>query len=300
MKIATNDLTELCLLNGGKFAVDSDLQSEIFCEKITKGHYENFPVSSFLIPKKLRKHFFSIYAFARIADDIGDELNLLSSNEESLIALENYENCLEKIYSDDKNDNNFQISNPIFLALKNTVEQFDIPISPFKKLLSAFRSDINFKQPENFAELFSYCDNSANPVGELLLRVFDEYSEENLRFSNCVCTALQLLNFWQDFSVDLERGRCYIPKNILGCEYNFETAKDFVASKTEKEISEMLHKIYEETEKNLKQGKKLLKNIKNFRFKLELFAIIFGGKLIFKKIKKQRNSIFFVRPKIGF
>jgi len=315
MKIATNDLTELCLIDGGKFAVNSVFQAQNFCKKIAKGHYENFPVSSFLVPKKLQKHFFSIYAFARIADDISDELNLLFDAEQSLIALKNYENCLEKIYvgaycicPDDNikgvcNTPLQQISNPIFLALKDTVEQFHIPIEPFKKLLTAFRSDIIFKQPENIEELFAYCVNSANPVGELLLRIFNEYSEENLRHSDCICTALQLINFWQDFSVDLNRGRCYIPKSILGCEYNFASVHNFISNmleneKSEKEISNMLEKLYEITEKEMNQGKKLLKNIKNFRFRLELFAIIFGGKLILKKIKKQKNNIFFTRPKL--
>ena len=295
MKIVVNDLTEFCLLDGGKFAVDSTAQADFFCKKIAKKHYENFPVSSFLIPYKLQKHFFSIYAFARIADDIGDELSLLANNEQSLIALENYEHCLENIYI-----NESLISNPIFLALKSTVEQFNIPILPFKKLLVAFKSDINFKQPENFEELFEYCVHSANPVGELLLRIFDEYNEMNLQYSNCICTALQFINFWQDFSVDLNRGRCYIPKSILGEAYNYPSVHNFISAKSEKELFDIFYKLYEVTEKEIEQGKKLLKNIKNTRFRLELFAIIFCGELVSKKIKKQKLNIFFTRPKLFF
>lgn len=293
MKINVNNLTELCKIDGGLFTVSTIDEAFNFCEKIAKGHYENFPVSSILIPKKIRKHFYSVYAFSRIADDIGDELSLICSKEECSLALDNYEKCLTSVCL-----NKVQTTNPIFKALENTITQFNIPISPFKKLITAFKSDVNFEQYNNIEELLAYCDNSANPVGEIILRLFDEANTENLHYSNCICSALQLINFWQDISIDLKRGRCYIPISILGNKYEYNSIEKFFIEKGNSEIDKILQNIYQLTTDKMNEGKKLLKNIRNFRLRLELNAIVFGGETIFNKIKKQEKNIFIKRPKL--
>ena len=326
MKIATNDLAELCKSDNetGKLDVFSIEEAFKFCEKVAKGHYENFPVSSILIPKNVRKHFYSIYAFSRVADDIADEFIHKNGKNEALNLLENYEKNLIELYfpkknksiEGNKNNSKNKISNPIFLALNETIKKFNIPINPFKNLLKAFKTDINFQQPNDFTELFSYCENSANPIGELLLRIFDEYNIITLNYSNNICTALQLINFWQDLSVDLRQKRCYIPKSIIKKyfknNFDFEVfAKNSNAKKEIKNIvsankeafNNIIKQICYRAEIAMKEGKKLLKYLKkndanSLRFKLELHLIIFGGEIILKKIKRKKEKIFYERVKI--
>ena len=294
------DFHYLCSLNASKYKAVSIDEAFNFCKKIAENHYENFPVGSILIHKYLRKYFYAIYAFARIADDIADEYSKKFTKSETLKLLYEYENCLQQIYSQNENS---EFSNPIFVALKDTVNKFQIPISPFQKLLTAFKSDVNFKQPNDFSDLFAYCENSANPIGELLLRLFDEYNETNLHYSNCICTSLQLINFWQDLSVDLRNGRCYIPKSIIKKHFDFETFcafeinEKFIAN-YEKQINDIVQQIHSQAKNLMDEGKNLLRYINNFRFKLELKAIIFGGEILLRKIKKMETKIFLKRPKI--
>ena len=177
-----------------------------FCKYIALGHYENFPVGSILIPKEIRKHFYSIYAFS-FADDIADNPNILT-NEERIKYLSDFENILE-IYNSKKTNN------PIFLALSKTIEEFNIPVETLKKLINAFKLDVNFRQAETIEDLEYYCYFSANPIGELILRLFNHYNSNTGFFSDKICTGLQLLNFWQDLSVDLKNGRIYFPIYIL-------------------------------------------------------------------------------------
>ena len=294
------DLQYLCSLTTSKYNVVSIDEAFIFCEKIAKNHYENFPVGSILIPKYLQKYFYAIYAFARIADDIADEYSKKFSKSETLKLLCEYENCLKEIYTQNKN---YEISNPIFVALKNTIKQFQMPITPFQKLLTAFKNDVNFKQPNDFSDLFAYCENSANPVGELLLRLFNEHNETNLHYSNCICSSLQLINFWQDLSLDLKNGRCYIPKSIVQKYFDFvtfsafEIDENFVAN-YEQQINDIVKHIYSQAKDLMNEGKNILKYINNFRFKLELRTIIWGGEILLKKIKRMKAKIFLERPKI--
>ncbi len=278
-KISADELYNLAELDGGKFSVDSLDAAFDFCKKISIEHYENFPVGSILVPHHIRKHFYSIYAFSRIADDIGDELIKTSTSEYTLIILNKYKTSLEKIHS----DKILEIHNPIFLALKETINKFDIPIAPFLQLISAFESDILFKKFQNFDELLVYCDNSANPIGELVLRLFGEYNENNLKYSNSICSALQLINFWQDISIDTKNNRVYIPQELL------------FGGKTRSEISEAL---VEYTKELMRNGENLLKKLYNFRLKLELAAIISGGNLLLNKIEKSGPNIFHERPDI--
>jgi squalene synthase HpnC len=321
MIIKTEDLAEFCKNNyekndefgknqTGKFDVFSVEEAFKFCEKVAKSHYENFPVSSILIPKNLRKHFYSIYAFSRVADDIADEFVQKNGKTKALELLENYEKNLENLYFSQKNNSKIQTSNPIFLALNETIQKFNIPKNPFKNLLKAFKKDINFSQPNDFSELFSYCENSANPVGELLLRLFDECNSETLHYSNKICSALQLINFWQDLSVDLRNGRNYIPKSAIKkvdfdfniFENNFNKTKEIIVNNKEP-LNNVLEEICYEAEITMQEGKKIFNYMKKndlntLRFKFELRLIIFGGEFILRKIKRKKEKIFYERPKI--
>ena len=174
------------------------------CKNIAKMHYENFPVGSLFIPKNLRKHFYAIYSFARIADDISDENYFIDKNEK-LFYLEHFKNSLI--------DNNYL--NPIIKALNNTIQEKNLPYEPFIKLIDAFKYDVDFKPFKNWDEILKYCDNSANPIGELILRLFNNYDNEIKAYSDAICSGLQLINFWQDLSVDILKGRNYIPIDLL-------------------------------------------------------------------------------------
>ncbi|WP_146660396.1 squalene synthase HpnC [Enhygromyxa salina] len=176
-----------------------------FCERLATSHYENFPVASRFVPAPLRPHLWAIYTFARTADDFADEPRFEGRRRQAIDAWEQY---LEACYHRD-------VEHPVFMALRDTVRRHNIPIGPFKALLMAFRMDLTKHRYASFAELRQYCTHSAEPVGQLVLYVHGHRQPELHRFSDEICAALQIANFLQDLSVDIPRGRCYIPQEDL-------------------------------------------------------------------------------------
>lgn len=176
-----------------------------YCERMATGHYENFPVASRFVPASLRPHVWAIYAFARTADDFADEPRFEGRRRQ---ALEVWEQYLETCYHRD-------VDHPVFLALRDTVRRHNIPIGPLKDLLTAFRMDLTKHRYASFTELRGYCRHSAEPVGQLVLYVHGHRAPELHRFSDEICAALQIANFLQDLSVDIPRGRCYLPQEDL-------------------------------------------------------------------------------------
>lgn len=176
-----------------------------YCERIATSHYENFPVASRFVPSHLRPHVWAIYAFARTADDFADEPRFEGRRR---AALSTWERMLEDAY-------HREAEHPVFIALRDTVRRNNIPIKPFASLLAAFRADLSKHRYGSFNELRAYCANSANPVGQLVLYVHGHHEPELHRFSDEICSALQLANFLQDVSVDVPRGRCYLPEEDL-------------------------------------------------------------------------------------
>jgi squalene synthase HpnC len=175
------------------------------CERIARTHYENFTLGSRLLPRPLRRHIAAIYAFARSADDFADEEN------DASVALANlgaWERELESCYAGTPR-------HPIFVALAETVREFAIPIDPFRRLLTAFRMDAEFRGFASFDELLHYCAHSANPVGHLVLYLFGHSDAERQARADDICTALQLTNFWQDLAIDLAKGRVYLPREDM-------------------------------------------------------------------------------------
>lgn len=180
-----------------------------YCEQVARSHYENFPVGSLLVPAALRKHFYSIYAFARTADDFADEGYGGDCGEQERIALlAEWREMLRQAIAG-------RATHPVFIALAHTQAQFNLPITLFEDLLSAFTQDVTTRRYDTFDQLLDYCRRSANPVGRLILMLFGHLDEELHRRSDDICTALQLTNHWQDVSVDIDKDRIYLPAEDL-------------------------------------------------------------------------------------
>ena len=170
-------------------------------------HYENFPVASFALPPRLRRPVEVIYAFARTADDFADEGNAAPG--ERIAALNAYEACLDEIERGEPNDP------PLFKALAAVIREHQLPLQPFRDLLSAFRQDVSKARYENFGEVMDYCRRSANPVGRLLMALFKDAEPRHLAYSDGLCSSLQLINFLQDVAIDYRNGRVYFPQDEL-------------------------------------------------------------------------------------
>lgn len=187
-------------------------ESQQACLQLAQSHYENFPVVGWWLPAKQRQAIAAIYAFARTADDWADEGDFPA--EVRLAALADLENIVTQLGSEEY----FQESATFFpygTALGRAIKDFELPLQPFYDLLSAFRQDVTPSYYATTESLLDYCRRSANPVGRLLLMIFQQATPENLQDSDSFCTALQLINFIQDLAVDLTKGRCYIPDEDL-------------------------------------------------------------------------------------
>jgi len=177
------------------------LAPEGLCEKLARTHYENFTVGSILLPRSLRRHVYNVYAYCRVCDDLADETG---EPELSLRLLAWWREELEECYRGRPN-------HPVFQALRETIERFDLPIEPFRDLISAFEQDQRVTRYATFEALLGYCSRSANPVGRLFLCLLGYRDDARQRLADPICTALQLANFWQDIPADYAKGRIYIP-----------------------------------------------------------------------------------------
>ena len=175
-------------------------------------HYENFPVASVLLPRRLVPAVEAIYAFARSADDIADEGDATSA--ERLAALEHYEASLTRIERSEASEGDLQHRQMID-RLASVIEQHRLPMTPFHDLLSAFKQDVVTTSYADFASLLDYCRRSANPVGRLMLHLYGAADTVNVRDADAICSALQLINFLQDVAIDLKKGRIYLPQEDL-------------------------------------------------------------------------------------
>jgi len=180
-------------------------EAEEYCRHLARTHYENFSVASWFLPARLRQHFFNVYAYCRIADDLGDEVGDPSV---ALRLLGEWEGELNACYQGNPR-------HPVFVALAETVAKFEIPKQTFADLLTAFRQDQVILRYARFEDLLGYCRFSANPVGRLVLYVCGYRDPERQALSDATCTALQLANFWQDVSLDYQKGRIYLPLEDL-------------------------------------------------------------------------------------
>ncbi len=180
-------------------------EAQAYCWRLAHSHYENFSVVTWFLPKHLHQHFYNVYAYCRISDDLGDEVG---DTQQSLLLLDEWEAELNQCYAG-------QPRHPVFVALRETVREFEIPKHEFSNLLTAFRQDQVVTRYQTFDELLGYCKNSANPVGHLVLYLSGYRDADRQQLSDYTCTALQLANFWQDVTVDYTKGRIYLPLEDL-------------------------------------------------------------------------------------
>ena len=254
--------------------------------KLARSHYENFPVVSFLIPKHLVPHIAIFYMFARKADDIADEGNL--PDEKRIELLNQQKNYLTASL-------NNAPSSPFWNTLANTIEKFKLTPENFYRLLDAFSQDATKKRYSTKEELLNYCENSANPVGRIILEFFNFRNEKIFELSDKICTALQLTNFWQDVSLDLQKGRIYIPRETL---VKFNYSEDLISQRQfNEEFRELMKYEIEFTTKLFYEGKGILNKLP-FRLKAEINATILGGLAILKKIEKINFNVLNYRVKL--
>ncbi len=207
-QLTWEDLRALCSPDGGPLQVQSLQEATRFCRRLVRQHYENFPVASLWLPAALRPHVAHLYAFARLADDIADDPE--ASPHDKLALLEALELHLAEAMLHPPTS-----GNPIIVAFSATLRSTGLPFSLVRRLLTAFRYDACFRPFDSWNDLVWYCHHSANPIGEALLILHRSCTPRALCASNALCTALQVLNFWQDLSIDLRRGRLYIPQEVL-------------------------------------------------------------------------------------
>lgn len=251
------------------------------CQAIARSHYENFPVASVFLPKHLRRSIAAIYAFARTADDIADEGNLC--RDVRLELMTKFETSLYDIqYGKPPTE-------PLFIALKHTIECYNLPIQLFYDLLTAFRQDILKNRYQNFTEVKDYCHYSANPIGRLLLHLAGQASRENLLLSDNICTGLQLINFIQDVDVDCAgRNRCYLPIDELN--HHQVCLDDITKHKNTENYRILIDKNIQRAKEIYAQGMALGHNLPGF-FGVEIRFIISCGHKVLEKLSK-RNDVF--------
>jgi len=255
------------------------------CEKVARDHYENFPVASLLLPKDKRKHVAVIYAFARQADDFADEAAYEGRRAE---LLKDWRRQLDLAAAG-------TADHPIFIALAETLATHRLPVQLLHDLISAFEQDVRLASYETFDDVLDYCRLSANPVGRLLLHLFDRREESLMSRSDAICTALQLANFWQDVAVDLDKGRCYIPRQDMA---RFQvSAQDLARRAVTPAFVELMRFQVGRTRAMFAEGSTLPAEVGG-RLGVELKLVVLGGQRVLELIEKAGFDIFTRRPKL--
>lgn len=254
------------------------------CERLASEHPENFPVASWLLPSHVRPHVAAIYAFARTADDIADEPG--REPDERLALLDECGRLLRA-----------GGGTPMFEALAHTRAKHDLPLAPFEDLLSAFRQDVLTTRYETWHDVFDYCRRSANPIGRLVLRLFGYRDARLDAYSDAICTALQLTNFWQDFAIDWERGRLYLPAE----EWRAAGAdmRDLGASTLAEPWRTALRRAAARTRQLFDAGRPLADAVSG-RLRFELRATWLGGVRILDRVEAVDFDVANHRPSLRF
>ncbi len=248
-------------------------------------HYENFPVASILLPRRLRRPVEIIYHFARHADDFADEGDI--PNRERLAKLNTFRAELNRIGSGE------EPQTPLFHDVADIVREYHLPLQLFHDLLDAFTQDVTKKRYANFEEVLDYCRRSANPVGRLLLHLYEEATPQNLAYSDSICTALQIINFWQDVKKDYAIGRVYLPQDELA---RFGVTEEHIAQGRADEAWRNLMRFQVERALEMMAKGAPLGSILTGRIGLEMRMIIAGGNRILNKLQAVNYDMFQRRP----
>jgi squalene synthase HpnC len=261
-------------------------EARAYCERLAKTHYENFSVATWFLPRRLRQHFYNVYAYCRISDDLGDEVG---DPQQSLELLNQWEAELDACYAGSP-------KHPVFVALAETVKECGIPTHEFSDLLIAFRQDQTVTRFEKFEDVLAYCRYSANPVGHLVLYLCGYSDDERQRLSDYTCTALQLANFWQDVFVDYGKGRIYLPLEDL--RRFGVTGEDIAMRRATPQFMAMMKFEVERTREWFVRGLPLVKMVNHeLAIDLELFSR--GGQEILNAIEHQSFDVLRARPEIS-
>jgi squalene synthase HpnC len=259
------------------------------CARIARTHDENFPIGSFLLPRRLRRDLAAVYAFARGGDDLADEGDVAGR----LARLAGYEQRLLACAADPGS-----VDDPIFLALGHTIARHQLPVQPFRDLLVAFRRDANgdTRVMPTFADLLEYCRCSANPVGRIVLGLFGHHDAERQARSDEICTALQLTNCWQDVAGDLERGRVYLPQEDLD---RFPDSRDaLVARHLTPEFAALMRFEVARARAWFARGLALADMVRG-RLRREVRLFAHGGLAVLARIEAAGYDVFTSRPTLG-
>lgn len=288
-----------------------------YCQGLARSHYENFTVGSWLVPRDKLRHIYAIYAFCRTVDDLGDEATLRRSDAPSpqtdpvslveawlggsidgfagdegayrLALLDLWQRELQACYSGTP-------THPVTVALKDTIEAFDLPPEPFLKLIEANRLDQRARGYPTYGDLIHYCNHSANPVGRLFLYLFGYRDEERGEMSDATCTALQLANFWQDVARDYLKGRIYLPLEDMD-RFGY-TEQELALGTVTKGFRDMMAFEVERAMELFRRGAPLVSTLEGTA-RLDVALFTRGGVAVLEAIRKQRYDVLTGRPSLS-
>ena len=257
-----------------------------YCSRLARQHYENFIVVSRFLPTALRRHFYHVYAYCRWSDDLADETGDTGL---SLELLEWWDAELQACYDG-------SARHPVFIALRETIDRFEIPITPFRDLLTAFRQDQVVTRYRTYADVLEYCRYSANPVGHLVLYLCGYRDRERQVLADATCTALQLANFWQDVRVDLEKGRIYLPLEDLD-RYHYAEA-DLEAGVVDERFRKLMAYQVDRTRALFDEGLGLC-GMLDGRVRLDIELFNRCGSALLDQIERRRYDVLSSRPTLS-
>ncbi len=257
-------------------------------------HYENFPVASIVLPRRLREPVSNIYRYARTADDIADEGD--ASVEQRLASLSGYREALEQLAGGQLRLAADDPRRTVFEPLATTIRRFSLPLQPFHDLLSAFEQDVVVHRYQNDAQLLDYCRRSANPVGLLMLHLYDAVSPLNIQQADAICTGLQLVNFWQDVAIDWRKNRVYLPQENMALHGVDEEA--IATARTDFAWRALMKAQVDQARHYLQTGRPLARRLPG-RIGLELGMIVQGGLRVLERLEQLHYDIYNQRPTLA-
>ena len=278
---------------------DTTAAAYALCQRLARNHYENFPVASWLLPRRMRPHVAALYAFARLADDFADEGDRPA--DERLRLLDDWLARLRRAATDQPSVHTAQAApldrdEAVFIAVGDTIRRCQLPIPLFEDLLSAFRQDVTKRRYASWEDVLAYCRRSANPVGRLMLRIAGYDAPVLDASSDALCTALQLTNFWQDLARDWRRGRLYVPQAEVDAAGADERDLDKLRMTPGWRLA--LARAADRTREHFREGRPVCDAVHG-RLRFELRLTWLGGERILDRLERAEFDVFSARPALG-